>query len=494
MNKILLFFLGWLCISSPPLKADSTPAPGPIKIWQYEPIDRSFWQLAIEKIDKKYFTDALEMAEVQIKKSKKESLVLSEAQLIQALALHGLNLDYAATKIASQLIKSNPSTNFALRALLVIEDIVKFNPVDEDEVFGELIWDQDDQSEDAPVADFLNYINSQQSLIRGYPAWSEKQVKKITAGSYWDFKVKYNEALQDVKKNKIDFALEKFANLASHPSAPEDLKMDASHQYARLLFEKKEYDQAYKVYKQVQLNPRERGLILLERAWTRYYEKNYSKALGLLTALEAPAFDTARTPETYILKMLIYKELCYYRAISQVQKEYKKRFSKSIDAIKGRRDLKKDQVIVQLSALDRHIGRWVNLLNRIKSEKADFNKLSSSEFSKTKDFKVIYDLKIKELYEKLEWMLKDKSREIAKNIVDWDEQISFLDYQARVDALRVSKTLGEKDYKTEEVPHMTFDRIFWVFKGEYWLDEIEKLKVLVNSKCSRSPASARGKN
>ncbi len=464
------------------------------KVWEYEPTDRIFWTEILQLNTNKKYLAMVELADQKVKGSKKESLDFSEARLAQLIGLSGLGLTFTATKMASEIIKSRPATNLAIRALMEVEEIVKTNPVDEDEVFGELIWDQDDSVGLGPTMDFVNFYNGLFNELHGYPQWSENNFKKLSVGSYWDYRYKYYLALLDVKKNQIDSAIEKFASLASNPAANENIKADAAHQYARLLFEKKDFQQAYKVYKGVTLNPRERGLILLERAWSKYYEKNYSKAIGLLTALEAPAFDRARSPEPYILKMLIYKELCNYDAVFAVQKEYKKRFTKSLEVIKNRKDLRKDPIIVSLASLDRRIGNWVNYLNSIKEEKKSLKQLSLSGFTFSKELNALYDSKIKEVYEKLDWLLADKSRVIAKEIIQWDEQISFLDYQTRVDSLRIARSFGEKDYKTEEVSHIAFDKIYWIFKGEFWLDEIEKLKVLVESKCNvRAPSSSRGR-
>jgi hypothetical protein len=75
--------------------------------------------------------------------------------------------------------------------------------------------------------------------------------------------------------------------------------------------------------------------------------------------------------------------------------------------------------------------------------------------------------------------------------LDWADQVSFLDYQSRVDGLRIQR--GAQDaYKSEEVPHMTFDRVYWTLTSEFWLDELDSLKVLVSSQCSSGTPVKKG--
>lgn len=485
--KTLPMFAILLLITGLTMAQSTVPAP-----WIYRPADTEFWQLIEGAVKDNNFGVLLSASEAQLSHVKKDSLEAAEANLAQAMGLNQMGLSFAATKILTQIITSKQGTVVAQRALKEVESILTKFPVDEEALFAEIIYDQDEAVGDGPNQDFFAYQNGLYNQLKGFDIWSEESFKKITVGSFWDYKLKYLTALNEVKKGQVDSALEKFASLSSQAAVPQTLRTEATHQYARLVFEKGDFAQAYRIFKSVELNPRERGLILLERAWSKYYQKDYAKALGLLVALEAPIFDTARSPEVYILKMLIYKELCYYEAAFAVRNEFNARFSKSIEAIKRRRDLKRDQMLVNLSALDPKVGRSVTFLNQIKQERLRLASEPVVNLSAAKFLKRAYDIKIRELYERLDFILKDKVRETADQLLDWQEQISFLDYQARVDSLRVTRPTGEVDYRSDAIPHMAFDKIYWVFAGEFWLDELESLKVQVDSRCQFSDAPKGG--
>lgn len=449
----------------------------------YLPVSKAYWDQVQEALKDQNYTRVVKIAEARFKETKRDSLEYAEAQVSLGLALSKLKLPFGATAILSQVVKEKVGTQTALEALNEIESISQKNPVDEDELYGELINDLEFDSLPPNLQSFISYHQGLFSLFKGYTAWAEDDLKKIEINSYWDYKLKYSKALDDVAKDKLDSAIERFSSLSSQQLTPADIKNQAVHQYARLIFEKGDYEQAYKILKNVQLNPREKGLILLERAWAKYYQKDYSKALGLLAAMEAPIFDTARSPEPYILKMIMFKELCYYNSALKVVGEFNKRFGNSLRMIKKRQDLRKDQMIVNMSVIDKRLEKWVSFLNNLKEERTTLLEYSWKGYSFYNDLLRRYNLKIKETTDKLNWWLTDKTRETANKLLDWEEQITFLDFQTRIDSLRVNRG-GELDYKPEVIPHMTFDKMFWENNGEFWMDELENYKVQVESRCS----------
>lgn len=449
--------------------------------FEYHPVDKDFWSDFQNYVQQKKFSKALSFTVDRLKKFREESVEKTEVLLAQAIAVYESSLPFAASRAFEKIVIERPASHQANQALIYLQEIAKKWPIDQDDVFREVVLDQEYGVPPVEIQDFLAYQNGAYNFARGYISWSEMDFKKISIGSYWDYKLKYFYALQEVQRGRIDSAIEKFASLAGAETTPADIRAEAQHQYGRLVFEKGDYELSYKLFKTVELNPRERGLLLLERAWSRYYTKNYSKALGLLAALEAPIFDPARTGEPYILKMLIYKELCYYDAALNVKKEFESRFSTTLARIYRRRDLRTDPWLVQMSAADRRVSFRVDLLAQIKEELQS----ETLKNKQMKDLRIQLDAKKRELYAQLNGILLDKTRAAADAIVDWQDQISFLDYQTRIDALRVTRAQAELDYKTEEVPHMSFDRVYWIFKGEFWLDELENLKVQVDSQCTK---------
>ncbi|MBK9294041.1 MAG: hypothetical protein IPM57_06285 [Oligoflexia bacterium] len=455
-----------------------------LNAYEYKPIDKELWGEVQKALKENNFNRLVKLSQEKSRSVKKDSLENAEAQVVLGMGLTNAKVYFGATAILSKAIKEKIGTEVAKLALSEIEAISKTNPIDEDAIYYELLNDLEFDNLDPDLQDFVSFHQGLYSQQKGYAKWSDEDFKKIRLDSYWDFKLKYINAIKDVSDDKLDQAIEKFSQISQSTVAPEKIKTDATHQYARLLFEKADYPQAYKIFKTVTLNPREKGLILLERAWAKYYQKDYGKALGLLAALDAPYFDPSRSPEQYILKMIMFKELCYYDAAFSVLSEFNKRYAHSLRAIKKRQDLRKDQMLVNMAVIDKKFEKLVNFLDSLKTEKLLFKEYSWDGYGFYNEILRKYDLKIKEVTDKLNWLLLDKTRQAANTLLDWKEQLTFLDYQTRLDSLRVLRPKDEVDYKPEEIPRMTFDKMFWESSGEFWIDELENLKMFVESKCT----------
>ena len=56
-----------------------------------------------------------------------------------------------------------------------------------------------------------------------------------------------------------------------------------------------------------------RATLYLEEAWTRYNLGQIHAAMGILTTLDAPSFRDEFLPDKYLLRALIYRDLCHYQ-------------------------------------------------------------------------------------------------------------------------------------------------------------------------------------
>ena len=64
--------------------------------------------------------------------------------------------------------------------------------------------------------------------------------------------------------------------------------------------------------------------------------------MGILTTLDAPSFRDEFLPDKYLLRALIYRDLCHYLPAKRAAKELTRRFAESLEAIREREDLTQD--------------------------------------------------------------------------------------------------------------------------------------------------------
>ena len=166
----------------------------------------------------------------------------------------------------------------------------------------------------------------------------------------------------------------------------------------------------------------------------------------------------------------------------QIKGDFERKYSKSINAIKKRQDLDKDNTLKRW-ALQNYVLKQEAL--SITGLRQDMKWLED-HFSGTDIYKYFKDVaaaKEKQIQDRLAFKLKKELRRVADQLLNYNEQISFLDYQTKVDSLKIKTNSFKRNYSPETISFITFDRLYWNYVGELWIDELENLRVLVKSKC-----------
>jgi len=340
------------------------------------------------------------------------------------------------------------------------------------------------------VQSFVSYYVSLNDLINGFRNWSKIEGAQVQSQSYWAQKTQYFKSLNEITQNKLDEAEARLSRIYQNPKT-EKLKNRANLQIARISFERKNFTKAANIYKELRDFPqREKGRILLERAWSNYYLKNYSESLGILQGLKAPDYMVSVSPERYVLEMIIYKQLCYFEKVSEVAKEYYSVFNPAIKDIKKRKDLKKNLVVSQLAMSSMRMQDQANFVNQLRDELESVQELDLKEYKYFKNIEANYKNKDLEIQKRLYQLMENVYPMVSEDILDSEEQVKFLDYTAKLDALRIVRKGEERTYQSEKISYVNFDKIYWPVEEEYWTDELEDYQVLIRSQCDQSMPSS----
>ena len=85
-----------------------------------------------------------------------------------------------------------------------------------------------------------------------------------------------------------------------------------------------------------------------------------------------------------------------------------------------------------------------------------------------------------------------RSTEAANELLDIEEQISFIEYISRLDALKILEEKQEDFYRPERISHVKFNKIYWPWTGEFWIDEVDKYQTLISSRCENESNGKEG--
>ncbi len=456
--------------------------------FKYEAIDIDFWKTIEDDLSTENYASMIIRGSKQIKNFGTDSEEAWEGHLAVGMGLRNLKLYFAATKVFSNIIKKRLGSLVAQKAIQELGIIAQENGYDKLEVGDDLLVSNEFGTIHPEIQNIVSFHVGFYNLVNGYREWAEREFNLIQEDSYWGQKLNYYKALAEVARGLTDSAEARLTNIANNPKTDANLKNLSNLQIARLNFEKKEFGRAAQYYEVLksEFPLREKGRILLELAWTKYYLHDYSKALGILMGLKAPMFDPSVQPERYLLEMIMYKQLCYFDDVSKAAEDFNKKFGPSIELIKKRKDQKNDPVLSAMAMLDLKLQYTANLITQLRNEFEEIKEYNVEIYPDFKTIMTAYALKDKELQQRLYQQIDDKLPEVADTVLDSEEQIKFLDYTARLDALRVVPKGEERNYKSERVSFVKFDKIYWPVVDEFWMDEIDDLKILIDSKCDGS--------
>lgn len=464
----------------PEVKKDGTVAP-----FVYEPVDPDFWKDVLEAMSEGNFEKVVSLGGNQMANRGSSSDEGLEGTLAAAMGLQKMRLSLAATQLYKEVVLKRTGSLMAQQALIGLDEIARIFFYDREDLGDDFLNNNEFGVVHPDTESFISFHTGLYDLTRGYRKWADAAFDKIREGTHWDYENKYLVALGEVARNRADSALEKFKFLAETEGVPSRVKTLAQWQHSRLLFEKGEFETVYKVLTGLtDLPARERGRLIMERAWTKYYLKDFSKALGLLEALKAPLFlKTYPNLEAYILKMVIYKELCHYESVVTVAEDFRTTFESAFGDIKKRKPLRKNPMLARMALLDLKLQWDANFIHQLREEKFEFQDYSFDDLPFYKNVLSEYKSKELQLQARIDSKLENEARNVAEQLIETEEQVAFLDYTSKLDSLRIVRKGENRDYKSEDVSKFSFEKIYWPVEHEYWTDELESYKVLISSRC-----------
>jgi hypothetical protein len=461
-----------------------------LKAFVYEPVDPYFWEKIDQNLKDNNFTETVYLGAQTMMAFDPSTPEYSEGKLAVAIGLFNLKITYGATVMLMDLAKTRIGTQIGNYALNYLDEITQTTVYDSKELTTDFLNSYEFANMPPKIQSFVSFHQSILNSAYGFKRWADPEFAKIHKESYWYYMWMYLSALKHIQNQKVEQASAIFDAINADEKAPPKIKEKSKLQTARLLFEKGNFEEALKVYRELNLPLREMGRLLLERSWAMYYLKDYSHALGVIRALESPYFASSMNPESYVLEMVIYKQLCHYEAVEESVGRFYERFTPTLDLIRHRKPLQKDYILGSMALMEYDIQDLANFVDMIRKEREELDTYSWDSFPFFKELMSKYKAKDKEVRMRLDSDIERKTKSIAEDLLDIKEQVDYIDYTSKLDALRIVRRGENRLYRSEKINYLLFDRIFWPFKGDYWLDELPDYRVLIQSQCDvETPSS-----
>ncbi|MEQ8275206.1 MAG: hypothetical protein RMA76_43535 [Deltaproteobacteria bacterium] len=410
------------------------------------------------------------------------------AEYFLGVSLENLGFKHAAAEYLFNVAKNRSRPEILPDALTHIEALLE-DPHDERLLDDMLIVEGDFGYLPSYVSAFVFYHQGLADLRAGRLPWAERLFDEIGEDSRYYARALYALGVQRLTKNRLTDAVKYFRRALAHPAADRVLRNEARLALARVLYEKEAYKAALAMYEQVEvpeLSIAEASLYL-EKAWTSYWLRDYRQTMGILYALEAPSYRDYFAPEKYLLRALVYKDLCHYIPAKREIRRFRFRHAETLENIRERIDLREDDVL-RTAALGRgQLGRIAAFRRMIADEADRIDTIGGTwvEVDLDDHLREIYALKAEQTDLKLDAALRRKTRDIAEELVEFEEQMYLLDYEV---GLAIYRRLRKEDARrpTEEddltIP-LAGNQAFYAFDEEFWNDELPDYDFFVENRC-----------
>lgn len=362
-------------------------------------------------------------------------------------------------------------------------------PHDEGLLNDRLLTDSDFGYLPAQISDFVLYHQGISDLRARRTPWAERLFSLLKEDGIYEARATYALGVQRLKRNRMTAAVRRFRSVLEHPGADRKLRNQARLALARVLYESERYKSALKIYNQVEvpeLTVAEASLYL-EKAWTSYWMRDYRRTMGILYALEAPSYRQYFAPEKFLLRALVFKNLCHYIPAKREIRRFRFRFGETLKNIRARIDLREDDMLRE-AALQRGKLKRVADFRRVLAKEADrIDTIGSAwiEVGLDDQLRRLYGLKAQEVDLDLDARLRAQTRAVAQELVEFEEQMYLLDYEVGLDIYRRLKKENARrptDQDNLEVP-IAGEKAYYNFEDEFWNDELPVYQFLVENRC-----------
>jgi hypothetical protein len=438
-----------------------------------------------DRFEHKKYQQACQLFYQYLSEKTPDSADYEWAEFFFGVGLKRLGYSQAAVDSLTGLLTRKPNTKIATYILEMLEQISRSGPFDRDLVVIRGICDESYGFAEGHLADFVHYYQGEYDWEHGLFEWGDKHFSLIEQDTYYHNKYLFKRALRAYYDNRIDTSISMLKKILLKLADGDPLKDDARKTLARLYYEVGKFSEADFLYQQIEMNIIDQAQSLMERAWVHYRLGNPERAMGLLYSFEAPSYVNSFTPEFYILKSFIYKDVCHYRKAMQILDQFKGRYGDALDKIYLRRPAQDNQAMLLVILNKPKIKRIWKFLEMLEKEHQLSKKNPDEDLKAYLD--KLYALKREETEQKFRILVTDEFEKMANEMLRFEEEAHLMEYEIGIDMYQRIHTYHYTEKSDAPKAKKTLDgRVVYAFQGEFWNDELDNYEVKLPNKCQNA--------
>jgi len=402
-----------------------------------------------------------------------------------AKALVGLGFVQAGIEHYFGIVEGRHVPDLVNKSLADLVPMFDAHKVDRDRLIESILWGN--QYSDLPpgVADFVEYQQALTDIRHGFPEWGRPRMEALAATKRpYAFFAKYALAVDRVARKDDDAAAEALLAITKADDAPTEVKDDARLALARIHYEKKRYEDAWRVYSEISGDLRLEDSVILEKSWDLVSNGNQQRALGLLVGLGAPAFRDLFAPERDLIRALALRRLCQFRAAHVTVRDFRHRYGQVLSAVRAGIPLGDVPIVRTWSvAGDPRLKEVDHLRVALLAEQDKLSKVGDKPLRA--HLAAVYATVLAHTQLEVNQRLQRATERVADELIRVEEQMNLIDYEVGVGLFKSGDAQGSTSaIRADEIPYGS-QSAYFRFDGEYWSDEIGDYTVFAEDRCVR---------
>jgi hypothetical protein len=443
--------------------------------------DRAYARAVASSLDHDW-EDAAEAAFAHTQRTDPDDERYDRALMLLAEALERLELTYAASLYYLEVASAGRNAELLDQAVDGIRRIVEQHRHDGPTlVDGYAARSEIDLAVPDLVA-FLSYQRGLGALRDELPEWAAQHFAEIPDDTPYRARADYARAVHLLAGGGLDDGEVLLADLAERDAAPETVRHDAEIALARVAMERGRWEDAIARYESIRELAAERPELLLEMAWAHYYRGDSRRALGLLLALDAPAFARLIAPERFLLEAFCLRRLCQFEPARIAAARLRHRHGEALEDLHAG-VAPADSEPLRQAARRRGAARDAyRVAARLRRERAVVEDTSLGRALEA-HLRGMYDDGVEEAERREEEALEIETARLAEELVEAEDGVRIILHELSVALLRGRHRPGGAIEVARTAVPAASEEVSYDFQGEFWTDELDDLVVVIEDRC-----------
>lgn len=316
------------------------------------------------------------------------------------------------------------------------------------------------------------------ALDKGVKKWADSYLASVDTENF--IKYAFWQAIEAYKKKDMKEAEKWLQKVLSRKVQDryQSLFKKAARTLARIYFEQEQYGRSYDIYRSflLRLNPLEPS-DWVEAAWDLYYLKRYDEALGMIFNMESLVSGEMIQLEKYVLRALIYEELCATDYMERLVSTFEKEFGAAIMGVKTGKVLSKIPELQRIYVAENEpYYQLTTTLANLQEEQARLGRLPSG----LRDLaRYLYETEISVIQKRMPAYAEEAGQRAADQLVGFAEALRFIKFDV------AKSRLGSEEEQQSTATKKKEDEfeIRWVQNGDFWRDERLRYHAVLENRC-----------